>query len=110
MRHLERINEARNDLRNPNREELWSEAQEALYDDLYPWWEKNEKWRAKWDARPVAVVTDEDGTMVAMPTTSDCRYAYQLLIELMHESGLLVRTRNTSGPQPRVFEKEAPHA
>lgn len=97
------INAVRNDVQRHDRTEAWSEALEALYDLLYPWWAENKTWQAKWDARRVAVVEVGPGEFVAAPTPTDCRQAQQLLMELLHESEMLVKKRTVSGPSPRDF-------
>lgn len=97
------INAVRNDVQRVDRTEAWSEALEALYDLLYPWWADNNGWQEKWDARRVAVVEVAPGEFVAYPTPQDCRQAQQLLMELLNESEMLVKKRTVSGPSPRDF-------
>lgn len=103
---LDRINAFRSDVTNPDRIVAWSESLEALADLLLPWWEDDEDWRAKWDARPVAVVTLEGGMAVPIPTAQDCRKGQLLLMELLHKHNLLVKTRKVSGPTSKVKPAE----
>lgn len=105
---LTEINRIRADVRRPDRVDAWSECNEALYDLLLPWWKDDADWKAKWENRNVAVVEIEKGVFQAAPTAQDCREAQMLLMELLDDNKMLVKTRKTSGPAPREYaEAEA---
>lgn len=107
---LERANQIRSDVTNPDRITIWSECLEALYDLLLPWWNDDEEWQEEWENRPLAVVESPNGGRVPAPTGTDCRAAHLLLMKLLHKNKMLVRTRTSSGPAPRKFDPPASDA
>lgn len=104
---LDRINQLRGDVINPNRVAAWSEALEALADLLIPWASEPaeiDKFRKEWEDRPVRCLRIND-KLVPFPTATDCRQAQQILMGLLDRSGLLVKRRGVSGPAPFMVEK-----
>ena len=105
---LVEISRVRMDVGDPLRVAKWSEGLEALADLAAPWANlpsEKDKFQVAWDKRPVAIVRDRQGRPVPVPTARDCRAAQAILLELLARNGLMVKTRTTSGPAPRVFQE-----
>ncbi len=97
---VDRINQLRSDVANPERVPAWSEANEALADLLLPW--HDDAFRVAWEDRSVAVVTLASGRAIPVPNAADCREATLILMGLLDRSGLLVKRRTVSGPGNKV--------